>query len=86
MVKRDSTIFLAALTKRAAVGMALSKNQGHRIQLLAIIPYESMVVPLFWVSVPWSFPSFSYIVRKGKRESGHWDAQGQVDSSRPLRP
>ena len=31
--------------------------------------------------------SHSFHIQKGKRESGHWDAQGQVDSpNSPLGP
>ena len=37
--------------------------------------------PCFWVSIPRAFSSFSYTKweeGKKKKESGNWDAQGQV--------
>lgn len=41
---------------------------GHRIQLLAVIPFGSMMVPCFWVSTSRAFSSVSSTERK----KGSW--------------
>ena len=46
----------------------------HRIQLLARIPYGSVVVLVFWGEYP---KGISFLFKKGKRESDHWNAPGR---------
>ena len=53
----------------------------HRIQLLARIPYGSVVVLVFWGEYP---KGISFLFKKGKRKSDHWNAPRKVSSSSSL--
>ena len=77
--------FLSILDQKVS-GSNISKTGGvsscHRVQLLAIITYESNVVPMFLRQYPKSI-LFLFIYKK---ESDNWDVQGQIGSSNsPLR-
>ena len=87
MVKGDPTmIFSVVLTKRAVAVRQEGVSQCHRVQLLAIIAYGSMVGPGFLSEYPKGI-TLLFLYEKGKRESENWDAQGQMGSSNsPIRP
>lgn len=72
MVKKDpKTISSMALTTRAVAVMALTKqgaggvSPSHRVQLLTIIPYGPMVVPMFLLNTSRAFFLFIYKMENG---------------------
>lgn len=56
--------FFRGLSQKGS-GHNVSKVKGlfpcHRVQLLSIISYESMVIAMFWVNGPREFLLFSYV-------------------------
>lgn len=74
MIKGDSNFLFGLNQKGSGCNNSKAREVSlcHRIQLLAIIPCELTVVPVFLVST--LRHSLPLHIQKGEGESDHWDA------------